>query len=72
MMTIILHRNPYKKKSGIQDRHLVLFVLTLLLSNIIILCLHVLLEGVVNKFAVTTVPNKERPVRIEGVRNYCI
>ena len=41
----------------------------LLLSNVAFLCLHILLEGVINKFTVMTVPNKERSFRLEGVRN---
>ena len=64
---IFSHRNPYKKKSGIQDWHLILIVAALLLINIAFLCLHILLEGVINKFTLTTVLNKERAFRIEGV-----
>ena len=62
-------RNPYKKKSGIQDWYLILVVAVLLLSNVAFLCLHILLEGVINKFTITRVPNKERAFRLEGVRN---
>ena len=76
VFTFLLHkyscRNPYKKKSAIQDWHLILLVFTLLLINVAVLCLHVLLEGVINKFNLTTVPNKERSFRIEGVRHYII
>lgn len=67
-------RNPQglKKKTVIQDWHLMLFVFMLFLCNMILLCLHVLLEGIVTKFNVATIPSKERPFSIEGVSPYTL
>lgn len=64
-----MFRNPQatKRKSGIQDWHLILFVFSLLLMNATIMVLHVLLEGFVANFNVAEIPNKEIPSTIEGV-----
>ena len=64
------HRNPQKKKSAIQDWHLVLFVAIIVIVDIAFLVLHILLEGIIAKFDVAKTPNKENPSIIEGVRCY--
>ena len=57
-------------KRNIQDWHLMLIVLTLLLISTSIFCLYILLQGTIAKFTVDKNPHKEKPFRIEGVRKY--
>ena len=65
----IWHRNPHQRmKRNIQDWHLMLIVLTLLLISTSIFCLYILLQGTIAKFTVDKIPHKEKPFRIEGVR----
>lgn len=64
---VLINRNPQatKRKSGIQDWHLALFVLALLTLNVFTLFIHITLEGLVAKFEVREVPSKEKP-SVEG------
>ena len=57
-----------KKKIAIQDRHLMMFVLAMVLVDVIILSSYTLLEGVVDKFGVLRVPNREKLSAVSGVR----
>ena len=54
-----------KRKSGIQDWHLALFVLALLTLSIFTLFIDITLEGVVARFDVQEVPSKEKS-SVEG------
>ena len=56
-----------KKKNGIQDWHLMVFVSILILVDVIILTFYTLLEGVVDKFGVLRVPSKENLSSATGV-----
>ena len=69
MCTVLIIRNPQatKRKSGIQDWHMALFVLSLLVLNASILFLHILLEGTIAKFEVQEVSSKENPSAQQGV-----
>ena len=65
----MLLRNPHrrtKRNHGIQDRQLMMFVLTLLFIDLILLCTHILLEGI-GKFHVNLIPSKEQSSTTEGV-----
>lgn len=64
-------RNPQatKRKSGIQDWHLLLVILSLIVMNAGLMCLHILLEGVVANFNVAKTPGKEMKSTIRGVRH---
>ena len=59
---VLIIRNPQiiKRKSGIRDWHLAIFVLALLTLNVFILFIHIILEGVIAKFEVLEVPSKEK------------
>ena len=65
------YRNPQamKRKSAIQDWHLLLVVFSLLVMNAGVMCLHILLEGVVANFNVAQTPGKEIKSAIRGVRH---
>ena len=45
------------------------FVFIIVLGDIAFMLLHILLEGIIIRFAVVKTPNKERPSIIEGVRH---
>ena len=62
-------RNPQtiKRKSGIRDWHLAIFVLALLILNVFILFIHITLEGIIAKFEVQEVPSKEKSSAEKGV-----
>ena len=64
-------RNPQatKRKIGIQDWHLLLVILSLLIINAGLMCLHILLEGIVANFNVAKIPGKEMKSTIRGVRH---
>ena len=66
---VLINRNPQatKRKSGIQDWHLALFVLALLTLSVSILFIDITLEGIVAKFEVRKVPSKEKPSVPQGV-----
>ena len=49
-----------------------LFVFIIILGEIIFACLHISLEGLVAKFEVNKIPNKEQPSVVEGVRHYTL
>ena len=63
------YRDPQttKRKSGIRDWHLALFVLVLLMLSGFVLFIHITLEGTVGKFEVRVVPSKEKSSVEEGV-----
>ena len=44
-----------------------LFVLVLILANIMIMSLHIILEGTVANFEVQKVSSKEKPSALQGV-----
>ena len=56
-----------RKKQGVKDCHLILFVIILVLVNAAIVCLQILLEGLVAHFSIATSLNKEMPFRLQGV-----
>ena len=56
-----------RKKQGVKDCHLILFVIVLVLVNAAIVCLQILLEGLVAHFSVATSLNKEMLFRLQGV-----
>lgn len=56
-----------RKKQGVKDCHLILFIIVLVLVNAAIACLQILLEGLVAHFSVATSLNKEMPFRLQGV-----
>ena len=58
---------PSKKKSGIQDWHLMLFVLVLILIDVAFMCLHIILEGAIGNFNVAMARDEENPFTVEGV-----
>jgi uncharacterized paraquat-inducible protein A len=64
---VLINRNPQatKRKSGIRDWHLALFVLALLILSILTLFIDITLEGTVAKFEVREVPSKEKS-SVEG------
>jgi uncharacterized paraquat-inducible protein A len=64
---VLINRNPQatKRKSGIRDWHLALFVMALLILSILMLFIHITLEGTVAKFEVQEVPSKEKS-SVEG------
>ena len=65
------YRNPQatKRKNAIQDWHLLLVILSLLVMNAGVMCLHILLEGVVANFNAAQTPDKEIKSTIRGVRH---
>ena len=66
---VLINRNPQatKRKSGIQDWHLALFVLALLTLSVFTLFIDMILEGVVAKFEVREIPSKEKSSIERGV-----
>ena len=58
-----------RRKHGVKDWHLILFVIILVLVNAAIMCVHILLEGLVAHFSIMTSLNKEMPFRVQGVSN---
>ena len=68
-MIVCSCRSPQtaKRKTGIQDWHLMLFVLLLVIVDVAFMLLHILLEGVIAHFNVRKTKNDENPVSVEGV-----
>lgn len=62
-------RNPQatKRKIGLLDWHLIVFVFSLIVMNISIMILHILLEYFVASFNVVKIPSMEKPSAIRGV-----
>ena len=67
--TIMSDRKPQtaKTKNGIQDWHLMMFVFTLILVDVIVLTFYTLLEGLVDNFGVLRVPSEENLSSVSGV-----
>ena len=63
------YRSPQtaKRKTGIQDWHLMLFVLLLILVDVGFMCLHIILEGAIAHFNIRQTKSDEKPVSVEGV-----
>ena len=62
-------RNPQlkRRKYAVSDKHLIVFVVILLIVDLLFLILYTMLEGLVARFGAGVVPSKEKPVSIDGV-----
>ena len=63
-----LRKPQTSKKKYIQDWHLVVFVSVMVLIDILFLSLFTILEGVLDRFGLLRVPNRENLSTVSGVR----
>jgi len=63
----IFHNPVALKKKALKDRHLALGVLMLVLTDLVILLVYTIVEGIQGNLIAQRVPNRENPMDVEGV-----